>query len=166
MLLELSWMRPLSVYTCARALQHGGACDSGARLSIRFRSFLIQPSRKSAAPRASLTTCSAARAAVSQVEGSLINKQRARLRSNVHTSLRVPGPRPRHCSSHASSTLVKMATDRDVLPDEYALHQISSMSRLLTSKQRETHQLHHLPLRPPTRRAVDVPRPMRHRPPD
>ena len=52
----------------------------------------------------------------------------------------------RNCSSHASSSLVKMATDRDILSDEYV--SCHSTSKTIANKclQRQAHQLRHLPL--------------------
>ena len=75
----------------------------------------------------------------------------------------------RHCSSHASSSLVKMATDRDILSDEYVPpHSPYSTTRarpsLNKSFQCQAYQLRHLPLRPPATRTMDLPRSCSDRP--
>ena len=63
----------------------------------------------------------------------------------------------RDCSSEASSSLIKMASDRDVLPDEYVyLYKAASIPA--NTIQRQTLQLRNLPLRSAIRRAMDVPR--------
>ena len=60
----------------------------------------------------------------------------------------------RHCSSHASSSLVKMATDRDILSDEYvslpAFIPLSISSFEIANNfflQCQADQLRHLPVR-------------------
>lgn len=59
----------------------------------------------------------------------------------------------RSCSSHASSSLVKMASDRDILSDEYVrvccIFIFHAQSLLTPLPQCQAHKLRHLPLRPP-----------------
>lgn len=75
----------------------------------------------------------------------------------------------RHCSSHASSSLVKMATDRDILSDEYVSYRLSLLCSCIMDTdtiflQREAYQLRHLPLRPPAKGTMDLPGSRSNRP--
>lgn len=68
----------------------------------------------------------------------------------------------RSCSSHASSSLVKMASDRDILSDEYVRVYCIFMLRaqsllILLPRQCQAYQLRHLSLRPPAQCALDIP---------
>ena len=65
----------------------------------------------------------------------------------------------RHCSSEASSLLIKMASARDILPEEFVISicHSATMPDLFRS-QCQADQLRHLPQGSQARRAMDLPR--------
>lgn len=109
-------MRMLAL-SSARALQRGaGGANRGARVCCAGATQSLSSFR-------SLSNISS-------------SKHSTRTRTRVETVIprqtipsRLPAARitsSRYCSSHASSTLVRMATDRDILPDEYAVQTTGS----------------------------------------
>ena len=109
--------RPLVRALC----RSGGASLSDSNGGLRGGAVLIRKvplvGLIAAAPRCSIS-CSSAAFPVPAISR-LRNKN-----TRPATTPRFPSTKPwntsiRHCSSHASSSLVKMATDRDILSDEY-----------------------------------------------
>jgi len=108
--------RPLVRALC----REGGASLRNSNGGLRGGAVLIRKvplvGLIAAAPRCSIS-CSSAPAPVPAFSR-LPNKNTRPL--TARSSLSNPwNTTTRHCSSHASSSLVKMATDRDILSDEY-----------------------------------------------
>lgn len=151
-----------------RALcREGGALLSNSNGGLRGGAVLIRKvplvGLIAAAPRCSIS-CSSAAFPVPAISR-LRNKN-----TRPATTPRFPLTNPwnttiRHCSSHASSSLVKMATDRDILSDEYvSLPAITPLSILELESltifflQCQADQLRHLSLRSPASRTLVIPR--------
>ena len=131
-----------------------------ARVALNRTSFLISsrcPPRL--APLKTFTTTGSQKVLrPTQTEVLCVNSKRSRFPTPVHSTR--TGFCRRHCSSEASSSLVKMASDRDVLSDEYVMTFILWTIEFLTQEQRQAFKLLNLPLRPQIRRTMDLPRPM------
>ena len=108
--------RPLVRALC----REGGALLSNSNGGLRGGAVLIRKvplvGLIAAAPRCSISCC---RAAFPVPAIPPLRNNNTRPATTPRFPLTNSWNTTRHCSSHASSSLVKMATDRDILSDEY-----------------------------------------------
>jgi len=155
--------RPLVHALC----REGGALLSNSNGGLRGGAVLIRKvplvGLIAAAPRCSIS-CSSAAFPVPAIPR-LRNKNTRPATTPRFSLTNSWNTATRHCSSHASSSLVKMATDRDILSDEYVswpafiplwILELESLTTFFLQCQAD--QLRHLSVRSPASRPLVIPR--------